>query len=180
MKDNSRKYGIIIGALLVIIALMTVGYAAIAARLTINESKNSKWEIDTISIVKDEKLSTNGVNEISNPIAIGTSLTFNVNFSNPGEKIVYNVTVKNEGTIDAIYRETTGLNEINSYEPNDIIYTIERLDKEGNQATGEVDLLSGKTNTFRVTIEYDNSNTNTQIATNATKSGTINLIYNQK
>lgn len=39
MKDNSRKYRIMIGALLIIIALMTIGYAALAAKLTINGAK---------------------------------------------------------------------------------------------------------------------------------------------
>ena len=36
MRNESKRNGIIIGALLITIALMTVGYAALATQLTIN------------------------------------------------------------------------------------------------------------------------------------------------
>lgn len=179
MKDNSRKYGIIIGALLITIALMTIGYAALAAKLTINGAKKPRWSINTTSLIKDETLSTSGANEIAKPKISGTSFTFNVNFTQPGEKIVYNVTVKNEGTIDAIYEETTGLNETNNTSSN-IIYTIERLDNNSQTTTGKADLLSGKTNNFRITIEWSNDNSTAQTINTETTVGTLNLIYDQK
>ena len=56
MRNESKRNGIIIGALLITIALMTVGYAALATQLTINGTASTgddSWNISFLSITKN-------------------------------------------------------------------------------------------------------------------------------
>ena len=92
MRSESKRNGIIIGALLITIALMTVGYAALATTLTINGTAGSgdaSWDISYKSITKNNTLSTTDAVEVDQPTASGTSATFNVTLPNPGSTIVY-------------------------------------------------------------------------------------------
>ncbi len=182
MKNETKRNGIIIGALLITIALMTVGYAALATQLTINgtvSTEDANWNIEFTSITKNNTLSTAGVAEVSAPTASGTAASFNVSLAKPGEKMVYDVVVKNSGTIDAVFKQMNGVDEINSATPTSITYTVQRLDTDDSVLTGEGDLLNGETHKFRVTIEWAASSTETP-TTAATKTGTIYFDYQQK
>lgn len=184
MKNENKRNSIIIGALLITIALMTVGYAALATQLTINGSANTaeaSWDISFLSINKNTTLSTADAVENETPTATGTAATFNVSLPRPGSRMVYDIVVQNTGTIDATFKQLTGMEELNTAAPIEIQYSAVRLDKEnGSIVTGTGDLLNtdGK-NYFRVTIEWPESSTT--IPTTATsKTGTIFLDYQQK
>lgn len=184
MRNEARRNGIIIGALLITIALMTVGYAALATQLTINgtaSTGNAKWDISFLSITKNTTLSSTDAVENSTPTASGTAATFDVTLPKPGSKMVYDLVVQNIGTIDATFNEITGVDEINAQEPTQLTYKVERLDSEdGIAVTGTADLLNttGK-NYFRVTIEWPAGSTQTPTTTTS-KTGTIYLDYVQK
>lgn len=184
MKSENRRNGIIIGALLITIALMTVGYAALATQLTINgtaSTGDASWNIEYASITKNTTLSTADAVENNAPTASGTAATFDVNLPAPGAKIVYDLVVQNTGTIDATFTDVTGIDELNAAEPTAIVYSIDRLDGEnGNVVTGSGDLLNstGK-NYFRVTIEWPSASETVPTGTTS-KTGTINLNYVQK
>ena len=184
MKSENRRNGIIIGALLITIALMTVGYAALATQLTINgtaSTGDASWNISFASITKNDTLSTTDAIENAEPTATGTAATFNVTLPAPGSRMVYDIVVQNTGSIDATFQEITGINELNNSQPTAIVYKADRLDgPSGNVVTGTADLLNttGK-NYFRVTIEWPS--TSTQVPTGVTsKTGTIYLDYAQK
>ena len=184
MRNETKRNGIIIGALLITIALMTIGYAALATQLTINgtaSTGDAKWEISFLSIAKNDTLSTIDAVEVDTPTASGTAATFNVKLPQPGSKIVYDLVVQNTGTIDATFKEVTGVTETNNAQPTQITYTVDRLDSaDGSVVTGTGDLLNttGK-NYFRVTIEWpENAGMPTTDVTS--KTGTIYLDYSQK
>lgn len=184
MRNESKRNGIIIGALLITIALMTVGYAALATQLTISGTAttgDASWDISFLSINKNETLSTTDSVENSAPTATGTAATFDVTLPKPGSKMVYDIVVQNTGTIDATFKQLTGLDELNAAAPTEIKYSAVRLDGEnGNVVNGTGDLLNttGK-NYFRVTIEWP-ANSTTTPAGNVSKTGTIYLDYEQK
>lgn len=183
MRNENKKNGIIIGALLITIALMTVGYAALAAQLSINgtaNTGNASWNISFESITKNSALSTTDAVENTAPTISGTAATFDVKLPQPGSKIIYDIVVQNEGTIDATFKQVTGINELNESNPKSIKYTLDRLDSEnGNIVTGVGDLLASTKNYFRVTIEWPI--TSTEVPTGITsKTGTIYLDYTQK
>lgn len=184
MKNSNKRNSIIIGALLITIALMTVGYAALATQLTINGSANTadaSWDISFLSIDKNIELSTTDAIENENPTATGTAATFNVGLPRPGARMVYDIVVQNTGTIDATFKQLTGIEELNAAAPTAIKYSAVRLNgKDGSVVTGTGDLLNtdGK-NYFRVTIEWPESSTEIPTGTTS-KTGTIFLDYQQK
>ena len=181
MRNETRRNGIIIGALLITIALMTVGYAALATQLSIEGTSSisdASWNIGFTSITKNEALSTVGATEKVAATTSGTSASFNVELAKPGDKIVYDLIVQNNGTIDATLKEVSGVDAINAEEPTDITYTVQRIDSDNTVITGQGDLLSGNTHKFRVTIEW-NANASS-IPGTKTKTGTINFNYEQK
>ena len=187
MKNETKRNGIIIGALLITIALMTIGYAALATQLTINGTAttgNASWDISFLSITKNATLTTTDAVENATPTATGTSATFNVTLPKPGSKVVYDLVVQNKGSIDATLENITGVTELNAAAPTQITYTVNKTDASGNTIT-DMDLLKatdtatpGK-NYFRVTIEWPSTSTDVPTGT-TTKTGTINLNYVQK
>lgn len=184
MRNETKRNGIIIGALLVTIALMTIGYAALATQLTINgtaSTGDASWDISFLSITKNTTLSTTDAVEVDEPTASGTAATFNVKLPAPGSKMVYDLVVQNTGTIDATFTEISGVDELNKILPTQITYKVDRLDSEnGSPVVGTGDLLNttGK-NYFRVTIEWPASSTVVPTDTTS-KTGTIYLNYEQK
>ncbi len=184
MRNETKRNGIIIGALLVTIALMTIGYAALATQLTINgtaSTGDASWDISFLSITKNTALSTTDAVEVEEPTASGTAATFNVKLPAPGSKMVYDLVVQNTGTIDATFNEISGVDELNKAAPTQITYKVDRLDSENGsvvQGTGDLLNTTGK-NYFRVTIEWPA--TSTEVPTETTsKTGTIYLNYEQK
>ncbi len=183
MRNDAKRNGVIIGALLITIALMTIGYAALATQLTINgtaSTGDASWNIEFESITKNADLTTAGATEKSLPTASGTAATFNVELAQPGAKMTYDLVVVNNGTIDATFNEITGIDELNTAEPKAITYKAERLDgADGSPVTGSGDLLAKGKNYFRVTVEWPADSTTVPTETTS-KTGTIYLDYVQK
>lgn len=186
MRNDKSRNMLIIVILLIAILSISIGYAALSQQLTItgtSSTGSASWDIAFSSISKNDELSTAGSKEVDIPVVVGTSATFNVEFDYPGAKIVYDLIVTNNGTIDATYVDYGGLDEVNGAEPTQIQYSIDRLDPDNNNvlnATG--DLLSGKTNKFRITVQWvSSSNGDDTVPTETTsKVGTLVLNYRQK
>ena len=90
-----------------LICIMAIGYAAFATQLTINgtASIESTWKILFTKI--EEVSKTSGVTITNPPTASGTTATFNVDLTSPGDKIVYKITVANQGSLDAVIDKIT-------------------------------------------------------------------------
>ena len=127
-----------------LICVMAIGYAAFATNLTINGTANitSTWKVLFTKI--EEVSKTSGVTITKVPTAEGTNATFNVDLKSPGDKIVYKITVANQGTLDAIINDITA-SETGSDAIKFEISGIKKGDK----------LAKSATTTFNVTISYD-------------------------
>ena len=149
-----------------LICVMAIGYAAFATNLTINGTANitSTWKVLFTKI--EEVSKTSGVTIIKVPTAEGTNATFNVDLKSPGDKIVYKITVANQGTLDAIINDITA-SETGSDAIKFEITGIKKGDK----------LAKSTTTTFNVTISYDESITSQPALTDNTL--TININYVQ-
>lgn len=167
----SKTKNIIIGGLLVAIVAMSIGYAALAQELTINGTAtiDAEWDIHFNSITLDTDESV-GVTENATPSASGTSATFNVELAYPGAVAHYDIVVENGGSIDATLSSISGVDTANNTEPTEIKYTVTNI------AAGD-DLTAGQSTTFRVTVEWLDSDT---IPTTTSKTATITLNYAQK
>ncbi len=148
-----------------LICIMAIGYAAFATNLTINGTANvtSTWKVLFTKI--EEVSKTSGVTITKVPTAEGTTATFNVDLTSPGDKIVYKITVANQGTLDAIINDITA-SETGSDAIKFEISGIKKGDK----------LAKSATTTFNVTISYDSSITTQPNVTDNTLTISINYI----
>ena len=166
MEDKlMRSKKTVIIALCAAIFLMAVGFAAFSSTLTITGTANvaSDWKVVFTNIAVQSK--TDGATS-KTANASGTSATFDVGLTSPGDRIVYTVTVENQGTLDAIIENIVATASDNPA----IDFEISNI-KIG-------DTLTKKTSTtFNVTISYD-ANVTTQ-PDNTSNTLTVDITYVQ-
>jgi len=112
-KKIKKKKNMIIGGLLALIFLMSVGYAAFASNLTITGTANtSSWIIKITNI--REKTHTGGADTVNTSFT-DLSASFSSTLTQPGDSITYEVTVENMGNIDASLKKVTKTFTQNKY-----------------------------------------------------------------
>ena len=165
--SERQKRNVIIISLCGVLLLMVVGYAAFNTLLTINgtTSITSNWDIKITSIKQNTK--EGDATDEGPQVVDDLSATFKVNLVSPGDYITYDVTIENNGNIDA--------------ELNKII--LPQLNNEAIliTTTGLVagdELLADHSATLTVKIEY-NPEVTTQ-PENKTASFEMKLDYVQK
>mgnify|MGYP004677642697 CR=1 FL=1 len=165
-KKYMKAKKIIVITMCTLICIMAIGYAAFATNLTITGTSNigSTWKVEFTNI--EEVSKTSGVTIKNVPTATGTTATFNVDLTSPGDNIVYKITVANNGTLNAVIDDITA-SETGSDAINFEITGIKKGDK----------LASKTTTTFDVSISYDNSVTSQPNLIDSTL--TININYVQ-
>ena len=161
-----KKNNIIIGSLLAVVLLMAVGYAAFSSVLNISGtgSITSSWNIKITNV------------EVSNTVGDasdgeGTTFedltaTINSNLVSPGDSITYDVTVRNDGSLDAVL---TDINLSESTNPA-ISFSTSNLEAGDELQTGEEAIL-------KVTITYNNVTSQPE---NTSASLNVTLTYEQK
>ena len=167
MYKNRRKRTIIIGSLLAILICMTIGYAAFSTSLEISGTSNisSNWDIRITNITQGTPTGT-GENAIA-PSYTALTATMQANLYAPGDAMTYEITIANEGNIDAV------LSKINKSDSNNPAISFETSGvNEGDT------LLAGETAKMTVKISY-NSSVTTQ-PDNLTAEMTVTLNYTQK
>lgn len=176
MERERKGKSILIGVLCAIILFMSVGFAIQAQRLNINGEAaiSGTWNVQIMKI--EEKSKTAGVTVTENfPTKTSTTATFDVTLAEPGDKIVYDVTVANNGSLDAYLKKITTTTE----GEDAILITVDG-------PTENDELLSKGTDTYTITIEYDptaigeNAPTLPEGVQELTKTLTVVLDYEQK
>ena len=184
---ETKHKNALIGALLAVVFVMAVGYAAFAQQLTINGSASisSNWDIEITDIqgtVDNSSTGTTGSTDAGTPNHTKTTAEFDAKLVSPGDQITYTVTVENKGDIDATLTdiilsvgpddpltEQTSLTAANN--PADpIVYTVEGI-------TESEALNAGDTKQFTVKVVY-NSSVEAQPTTTQQKAKLV-LTYNQ-
>ena len=167
--STNKGRNVVIGALLAAVAIMAVGYAALAQTLTINGTATitSTWNIAITGIT--EGTPTGSATNKTPATFNGTSATFSVNLVKPGDKMVYEVTVKNSGNLNA---KLTGLT-VSPESPagTGIYYKVTGVEK--NVTT----LNAGLTN--KVTVEVGWNSSDTTMPVQKTVPLTVSLVYTQ-
>ena len=162
-KKNGTIY--IVGILLLGI---TLGYAYLNTTLNINGTTNitsANWSIYWDNIV----LGSNNVTDITTPATISsglTEVTFNVNFSQPGDTYEFTVDAVNDGSIDAMISTfSKGVYASNGTTPKNLPdyleYTVTYGD--GVEIANKQLLESGKTETYKVRVHYKEDITASQL-----------------
>ena len=165
MKDKKK---IIIGALCALVMIMAVGYALLSQQLQITGSAaiTSNWQVEITNIRELEKSTGATTNNTSKT---ATTASFNTSLTSPGDYALYEVTVTNKGTLDAVLSAeptvTTGNNTA-------IIYEL-----SGIAQGDKLPATTNNTDTFTIKVQY-NPNVTSQPA-NLTSDIEVTLNYQQ-
>lgn len=143
MKDR-RKRNIIIGSLACLLVFMSVGYAILSATLNIKGTSifEGNWDI----IITNVEMSTTGkgvTGTYSDLAEDNKNLTLSVELQKPKDEVIYTITVKNQGSVDASLKAVN----LESTNANEYIEAI-------NTAELGTALFAGQSMTFDVRIRF--------------------------
>lgn len=171
MNNKNQKRLVLILALVVMITVMTVGYAAFSTDLFISGTANitAEWlvkftEIKEGTMVGAKTVGTPTISEDT------TTATFEVDLAYPGASATYNIVVENAGSIDAKLNSIDGVDAANAAQPNGVTFAVTGV-SEGDE------LASGAKKTVTVTVTWDADDTS--VPTTTSKTATITLNYVQ-
>lgn len=160
---NSKN--IIIIALLIVIVIMAVGYSEFATQLKINGTAQiiGEWNVRITGI---KALSVSEGANAGTPEFTITTASFDARLSRPGDKIVYEITIENAGTINATLQSAKFTADEENGSP--------AIKYETTQP--EQTLNSGETTTFTVTVIYDENTEQVPEITTKTITGIIEYV----
>lgn len=143
----SRKTKIRIITVITVVALLVVAYATFAQPLATNTvTKTLSWDIGFTNVIKTGVYGE--AQEISQPSFSHTDASFNVALTGPNDKITYEFTIENMGTVDA---RLESINIIpNNFASDAVLYTVSGLN------IGD-ELKAGDSTKMLVTVSYNNS-----------------------
>ena len=142
---NSTQRNYIIAGLCMILVIMGVGYAAFSSQLKISGTSNitSNWNVKITNI--QSKVVSGAPTDAQSPSYTDTTATFRTRLTSPGDTMQYDVTVSNEGDIDA------KLDKITVPESNNSAIGFEVSGIEEGSL-----LKAGNTAILTVTVKYNN------------------------
>ena len=163
---ESKHKNALIGALLAVVFVMAVGYAAFAQTLTINGTAEitSTWNVHYDTAKTTDIVPTTGAGGTVAPSGTvnfdsgDKTATIAATLNQPGDKVVFTLTIVNEGNISASLAEPTVAldGEGTDTNPDDLIV------QEGNiiftvTAPTPTTLTQSQTATMKVTAEFADS-----------------------
>lgn len=118
---NERKSkNIVIIALCITLIFMGVGFSALSSRITINgtASTSSSWDVRITDIQATEAYTSANDTTITDDASLAayegekisstqSTATFDATLAQPGDYVIYSITVKNQGTIGATLNSLT-------------------------------------------------------------------------
>ncbi len=143
MRDR-KKRNIIIGALCCLLVFMGIGYAILSQTLNISgiARMQGNWNVKITNMELLDKNKTGRAEEVSHSFT-DTTATFTADLYMPGDSIEYEVTVENQGNIDALLKSitptTTNRSEGIKFSHSEIDNTV---------------LTAGKKITFTMKVEF--------------------------
>ena len=176
MEKERRTKALVIVVLLIVIAGLTIAFAALSATLNINGTAYldaAKWGIKFENLsepVKGGTATTTGTAKIEESKSAEIT-DINVSLSTPGDKVTYTVDLVNEGTINAKI-DKIEKTELTSEQQKYLTFKV--TDKDGKEVS-EGDILSkGETRNLTITIEFIKDLTKEDLPTSTS---TISLSY---
>ena len=171
-KNNSKK--VILGAVVLLIMLISVGFAELRTTLNINgtaTAKGNTWNVHFINVANKK-----GVTAKAEPTISGTTLTYSVDLVKPGDYYEFTVDVENTGSIAAKLSAAPTITGNSDY----ITHTVTYADGTAISANDELAATNGK-KTVKVRVEYNSTLTQATLpTTDQATTFTVALNYVQK
>ena len=164
-KFNTRQRNYIILGLCSILLVMAAGYAAFRTQLTINGTSNisSEWKV-LITDIQSSVLAGEAT-DAEEPSHTETTATFKTNLVSPGDSMQYDITVENQGDIDAVLESI----DVNTSDNEAILFETTGIKRGDKLLPDESDILT-------VTVTYNPEITDQPSNLNATVTVTLNYV----
>ena len=162
---NTRQRNYIILGLCSILLIMAAGYAAFRSQLTINGTSNitSDWKV-LITDIQSNVLAGDAT-DAEAPSHTETTATFKTNLVSPGDSMQYDITVENQGDIDAVLESI----DVNTSENEAILFETSGI-KRGDK------LLPEESDVLTVVVTYNPEVTNQPENLNSEVTVTLNYV----
>ena len=162
---NTRQRNYIILGLCSILLVMAAGYAAFSSRLTINGTSNisSEWKV-LITDIQSSVLA-GAATDAEEPTHTETTVTFKTNLVSPGDSMQYDITVENQGDIDAVLESI----DVNTSDNEAILFETTGIKRGDKLLPDESDILT-------VIVTYNPEITDQPSNLNATVTVTLNYV----
>ena len=156
MEKERRTKALVVVVLLIVVAGLTIAFAALSATLNINGTAYldaAKWGIRFENLSSPTKIgsaTTTGTAKIEETKAAEIT-GINVSLSTPGDKVTYTVDLVNKGTINAKIdkiEKTVLTQEQQRY------VTFKVTDQNGKEISQDDILSAGETRNLTITIEF--------------------------
>lgn len=205
MDRKNDKKNILIAFLLVVVLVMSVGFALLGSNLEVTATGTiaGDWSVKFANEPIVPVAKTDGVKEVSTQLDTNAlKITLNTTFEKPGDKITYEFKVENTGSIDAYLKDVTVVGKNGNTEAIKLSYEVKSNDKASTYAKGYIigetanketnpaaatsllnkQVTNGETvttqaNYLTVTLEY--LDTTTSVASEASATYTLTLQYEQ-
>ncbi len=156
MEKERRTKALVVVVLLVVVAGLTVAFAALSATLNINGTAYldaAKWGIRFENLSSPTKIgSANVTGTAKIEESKSAEITdMNVSLSIPGDKIVYTVDLVNKGTINAKI-DNIERTQLTSEQQKYLTFKV--TDKNGKEISQDDILSAGETKSLTITIEF--------------------------
>ena len=111
-KMEAKHKNALIGALLAVVLVMAVGYAAFAQQLTINGTSTitSNWDVHMTDGTTTPVAGVTGATAPTGTLTVaagGLKADFTASLVSPGDTVTFTVPIVNKGTIDAVLNTIT-------------------------------------------------------------------------
>ena len=154
---DSKHKNILIGALLAVVFVMAVGYAAFAQQLTINGSAeiDSTWDVHMTQTGASatpnytNNATTGGTVTVNGG---GASATFSATLISPGDKVTFVVPIENKGTLDAKLSNISLSSTTSGMDIQDLVATTQDGNIKFTVTSPGTGVLNASTGTAQVTV----------------------------
>ena len=171
MAKNKNKTIFVV--LLILVGVISIGYAALNATLNINGTtkiNSNQWGVqfksNSINVTTGSDLATTA------PTITGTTVSYSPTLTVPGDKYQFQIVVENTGTIDVKLATAPTMSGVSADQDVYVNYSIAYAD--GTEIKANDTLAAENTKTLVVTVEYDDDITAAQLPST---SQTLNLSF---
>jgi len=141
MERKHDKKNILIVFLLVIVFIMSVGFALLGSNLEVEATGTvaGDWGVRFANEAIEPITKTDGVKVVTAQLdSTALKITLNTTFEKPGDKITYEFKVENAGSIDAYLKQVNVVGKSGNTEAIKLSYNIKSNDKSTTYAEGTI------------------------------------------
>lgn len=179
--EKDRKFrALAIAAICVAIVGVSVAYAALSASLTVNGSATvdtaNSWNVKWTSVTTKSKSAGVDYATSGEPTIEGTqNITWSALFTAPGDTLVIEAKLKNDGSINAELEHRENYLSISGDAADKFTYTVKEGNTDISAKSGKVLPGNSEEKTLTITVQLSSDLTNEELMALNNKAATFDL-----